>query len=407
MSETKIINVAFGKSRDATTSARYRYDYGQVIEVVGINLPETFEARFSNSPHGESIRVIGTQNKVDVPDGLFLTGEPIYCYITVHDEDTDGRTMYSIKIPVKDSTERTDADPTPVEQDVITQAIASLNNAIDRTTENVEITNTNVELAQESASNAELARQYAESASGYADTASDYADLAETYKNNTTQIKQQTATISDELKVEIEDAKSIINNKVAIASNHVESASGYAESASDKADLAETYSNAAEQSKQEAEILIGDFRIEIESVSSGINRKISDVNTYANNARTSANNAETYAENAQSYLNLAEQTVTDWINEGSGKIVTVAVSGMNPKINAVHNTVYVCGEIISLDFTPCSDGVCDVIFTSGTTPTLLTMPNSVRMPKNFTVLENRTYEINILNGIYGVFTSWV
>lgn len=176
MSETRIISVVFGKGKDTTTSARYRYDYGQIIEVVGTDLPETFEARFSNSPSGESIRVIGTQNKVSVPDELFLSGEPIYCYITVNDSTTDGRTVYLIKIPVKNSTERTDADPTPVEQDIITQAIASLNDAVDKTSQNVEITNENAESSMESAENA---RVYAESASESAENANASATNAE------------------------------------------------------------------------------------------------------------------------------------------------------------------------------------------------------------------------------------
>lgn len=257
MSETKIINVAFGKSRDATTSARYRYDYGQVIEVVGIYLPETFEARFSNSPHGESIRVIGTQNKVDIPDGLFLTGEPIYCYITVHDEDTDGRTMYSIKIPVKGSTERTDADPTPVEQDVITQAIASLNNAIDRTTENVEITNTNVELAQESAANAQ---SYAESANSYAENAQVSANSANTYAENA----NDSATNAEASAVRASDSETHVGQMVA----EVEQTAKRAETASTNA----------------------------ESSASVATQK-------ANDASTSATNAQQSAANAQSYMN--------------------------------------------------------------------------------------------------------
>ena len=259
MSETKIINVAFGKSRDATTSARYRYDYGQVIEVVGIYLPETFEARFSNSTHGESIRVIGTQNKVDVPDGLFLTGEPIYCYITVHDEDTDGRTMYSIKIPVKDSTERTDADPTPVEQDVITQAIASLNNTIDRTTENVEITNTNVELAQESAVNAQ---SYAESANSYAENAQASANSANTYAEN--------------------------------ASDSATNAEASAVRASDSETHVEQMVTEVEQIAQRAE-----------TASSNAESSASVATQKANDASNSATNAQQSATNAQSYMNSA------------------------------------------------------------------------------------------------------
>ena len=98
--------------------------------------------------------------------------------------------------------------------------------------------------------------------------------------------------------------------------------------------------------------------------------------------------------------------MSKWINEENDRVVIMPVEGMNPKINATANTVYLCGELLSLEFNPCADGVCDIVFSSGTTPTLLTLPDSVRMPNGFSVLENRTYEINIMNGIYGVATSW-
>ena len=131
MAETKIIKVVFGATKSAVASPRYRYDYGQVIEVSGIILPESFEARFSNAPTGASVRVLGENQRVAVPDELMQSGQSIWCYITVHDAMTDGRTMYSIRIPIKEATERTDAEPTPVQQDIITQAISALNVAQD------------------------------------------------------------------------------------------------------------------------------------------------------------------------------------------------------------------------------------------------------------------------------------
>lgn len=85
------------------------------------------------------------------------------------------------------------------------------------------------------------------------------------------------------------------------------------------------------------------------------------------------------------------------------------VSGATPVITAAENTRYICGEVTSLSFTPCASGICDVRFTSGSTVTVLTLPNTVKMPDWFdaSVLEaNTIYEINILDGVYGVVTTW-
>lgn len=91
-----------------------------------------------------------------------------------------------------------------------------------------------------------------------------------------------------------------------------------------------------------------------------------------------------------------------------GTVVT-KVSGATPVITAVKDTMYVCGEVTSLLFTPCASGICDVRFTSGSTVTVLTLPNTVKMPDWFdaTSLETNTiYEINILDGVYGVVMTW-
>lgn len=85
------------------------------------------------------------------------------------------------------------------------------------------------------------------------------------------------------------------------------------------------------------------------------------------------------------------------------------VSGATPVITAEADTRYICGEVTSLSFTPCASGICDVRFTSGSTVTVLTLPNTVKMSDWFdaTSLETNTiYEINILDGVYGVVTTW-
>ncbi len=88
---------------------------------------------------------------------------------------------------------------------------------------------------------------------------------------------------------------------------------------------------------------------------------------------------------------------------------TVTVSGTSPTIAAEQNTRYICGEVTSLSFTPCASGICDVRFTSGSTVTVLTLPSTVKMPDWFdpTALDaNTVYEINVLDGVYGVVMSW-
>lgn len=90
----------------------------------------------------------------------------------------------------------------------------------------------------------------------------------------------------------------------------------------------------------------------------------------------------------------------------SGEVQVVNVSGSNPTITAEYNKRYVCGEVSTLTITPASQGCTDVVFTSGTTPTVLSLPNTVKMPSWFSVEASKTYEINILDGVYGAVMAW-
>jgi len=331
-----IINISFGSNQYATAKAREQYSYGQEIAFSNIELPEAFQAYFSNSPTGEAKPVSGQDGKVLIPDEYFLSGEPVYCYILIHDASTDGRTKYVVKIPIEPRPELTEMELTEVQRDIATEAIATLQEATARVT-----------------------------------------DMAE--------------QVSDNLTITVQNAEQSLLNANR-AEQSAQDANQSALTAEEKATLANNYMNSAEQSKRDAEDIVEDFRTEANSTKAEISSKIADANSYANNAKF--------------YSDLAEETVSKWINEENDRVVIMPVEGMNPKINATANTVYLCGELLSLEFNPCADGVCDIVFSSGTTPTLLTLPDSVRMPNGFSVLENRTYEINIMNGIYGVATSW-
>ena len=101
------------------------------------------------------------------------------------------------------------------------------------------------------------------------------------------------------------------------------------------------------------------------------------------------------------YSTEAKSAISDMLNGA------VLVEGTTPTITALSGVRYICGEVATLDFTPCATGICDIFFVSGSTPTVVTLPNTVKFPNGEFVAEADTaYEINILDGIYGVVTAW-
>ena len=86
--------------------------------------------------------------------------------------------------------------------------------------------------------------------------------------------------------------------------------------------------------------------------------------------------------------------------------ITEIVSEVTPTINAVANTQYLCGEVESLTIVLPQSGIVDVIFESGDTPTVLTLPAGVKMHPSWPgVKANTKYEINFCDGV-GVYSYW-
>lgn len=86
-----------------------------------------------------------------------------------------------------------------------------------------------------------------------------------------------------------------------------------------------------------------------------------------------------------------------------------SVSGTTPSITGKAGVRYICGEVSTISITPPVSGAIDVVFTSGSTPAVLTVPSTVKFPAWFdyeNLEANKTYEINILDGVYGVVTAW-
>ena len=85
------------------------------------------------------------------------------------------------------------------------------------------------------------------------------------------------------------------------------------------------------------------------------------------------------------------------------------VSGAAVTITGQPNTRYICGEVTSISITPPAAGSIDVVFTSGSTVAVLTLPSTVKMPEWFdasTLDTNTVYEILITDGVYGSVMTW-
>lgn len=222
MAETKIIKAVFGGTRSTVTQPRYTSDYGQVIEVVGVNLPEYFETYFANSPNDKAKKVLGQNGRVTIPQEYTANPGYVYAWVMVHDDITDGRAMYTIKVPIKKRAEPTDEEPLPEEVDIISQAIGALNDAVERTSANVETTTQKASEASESATAS------AQSASASAQSATESAQHA------------------------VESAQSA-NQSAVSANQSAQSASASAQSASASAESATASAESASQSAQSAD----------------------------------------------------------------------------------------------------------------------------------------------------------
>lgn len=128
--------------------------------------------------------------------------------------------------------------------------------------------------------------------------------------------------------------------------------------------------------------------------------------TFYGLAKAAGDTTQSQSQNAVgTYTEDAKLAIRNMI-DATGESATITVSGTDPVIQASRNARYMCGEVTSLNFTPCASGICEVIFTSGSSLTVLTLPETVKMPEWFEVETNRTYEISVVDGVYGAVMVW-
>lgn len=204
MNELNILTATFKPGARVCTPDKkgVQYDYGQVLKIAGLDLPEAFEVHFANTGDTTTITQIAQNGVVEIPDQFFRSSKQINAYIFLHDGETDGETEYKITIGVLPRPAISDEEPTPEEQSAITQAIAALQSAVAHTAQSetnaaasAESAATSASAAAMSAQNAadsettageaaQAAQQSAEDAAGSASAAAQSASEAKTSEDN-------------------------------------------------------------------------------------------------------------------------------------------------------------------------------------------------------------------------------
>ena len=389
MITTRYIDVAFGGARSAMARALYQYDYGQILRITDLVLPFAYEVHFSDTKTGNSVTMIGNADGVEIPDACLLASGNVYCWFYLHDTESDGETRYEVLIPILSRAKPTNAAPTPVQQDVIDQAIAALDAAVQQTGEDVIAAGASASAAAGSASDAEAwavgerdgepvestdptyhnnskyyageAASAAQTASQDAQTASDAAIAAGNAKTaaESAQGKAETAQEKAEAaQTAAEDAAAQTALDVIAAADSAEEASGYANTASGYASTASGYAIAAQGHANDASGYASSASGYATNAynsaqaaagsageASGYASDASGYATAAGNAKTAAQGAQTAAETAQG---LAESAQT-----GAESAQTAAESARDAAIAATEDKAPVIldsasGAIVSI-----------------------------------------------------------
>lgn len=110
----------------ATAEPLYQYDYGQILSFCGVDLPDSYEVHFAKEGDAQTVSVLGDSSGVLIPDMYLTTAKTVYAWLFLHEGEDDGETEYKVTIQVLARPEPSETQPTPVQQDIITQAIAAM-----------------------------------------------------------------------------------------------------------------------------------------------------------------------------------------------------------------------------------------------------------------------------------------
>ena len=110
-----------------------QWDTEQVLQISGIDLPDSYKVEFSTVYTRNAIPKIGDASGVAIPNELLQRSAPITAYIVLYGENGGRNREYWITIYITPGQPPETITPDPEQADVIDEAIAALNSGVART----------------------------------------------------------------------------------------------------------------------------------------------------------------------------------------------------------------------------------------------------------------------------------
>lgn len=404
------------------TAPVFQYNQGMELQIVGYELPESYRADFSNSETGTSKPVFGSGDTVSVPYEYFVPGATIHCWIVFSGAEYTVTKLH-IMIPVDRRATPTNEEPTPEQQSALDEAIAAINDAAEAVPEAI---NSALEAAKESGE--------FDGKDGVSPTVSVVPISGGHRITITDESGSQTVDVMDGeqgengrgiLSVQKTGIDGLVDTytitytdgttttfTVTNGKNGIDGADGttFTPSVSEQGVI--TWTNDGGKANPQPVDIKGppgddgtSPTVSVVDITGGHRVTITDaIGTRSFDVMDGPQGdpGDDYVLTAADKAEIAQMAAT--IDN------KVTVSGTTPTINAQAGIRYICGEVATITINPPASGCIDVIFESGSTASVLTVPNTVKWPEWFdpTSLEaNATYEINVLDGSLGAVGIWM
>lgn len=399
-----MIIVNFEDENYKRVTGLWQWDYGQVLRIQGLNLPKAVEIHFSlQESSGEAKKRVGfTKDGVTdvvIPESMLENEEVIdsyniYAFIYLTD-DTSGQTEYKICMPVK-ARPKPEAFDKPEDEEIFREAIKAVNDAAERAETAEQQSAKHAEQtkldAQQTTADRQEVEKLVESVSGISEQVQivkDYKEQAQTAATN--------ALLSERASNEAKEAAVQAQGRTESAADEAEQHA--LEVAGDKAEV----ERLATQVRQDKTV--------VERTAQGFGNMAQQAVQSVNTAKSQGVNAINTAE-AEAIKVVADKGAEQTGNvtaEGAKQVQAVQAKGQqildsiteiqvnNPSTTyeLQPNIQVVWGEVAELNLTlapekPNAINIYPLWFTSGATPTRVTLPATIILD-NFVTKANKKY----------------
>lgn len=293
----------------------WQYDYGQILRIQGLELPDAVEIHFSlQEKGGESERQVGLTRdgvtEVAVPNSYLENAGTsrdysIYAFLYISDGKS-GNTEYKITMYVQSRPKPKDPEtPEDPKDDPFGKTIEAVNKAMESTKASAEVAADSAKSASESATRAEKSAVESQKSAKAAATSEKAAATSATAAAESASQARESATAARSAADEAtESATAAAESETAaarLAANAARSAtnaSGSAESASQSAETAKTAADTAEKSASAAQQVAGSASESASTATAAAQTATTAAGNAAESVMSAAQSAETAGQKA-------------------------------------------------------------------------------------------------------------